>query len=79
MSSISGGMHNAWVLVGDGRRALFFVNQGDAELLDLRVTERRRASIKIQQPAIAEALDAPGREFCLQRRRADARGQYRLA
>ena len=40
MSNIA--VHNgAWVLVGDGRRALFLYNHGDPDLLDLRVIDAR--------------------------------------
>jgi protein required for attachment to host cells len=52
--------HNAWVLIGDGRRALFFVNQGDAELLDLRVIETR---IDKNPATRDQGSDAPGRNF----------------
>jgi protein required for attachment to host cells len=59
MSAIA--VHNgAWVLVGDGRRALFFVNHGDAQVLDLRVIEWRIDD----NPATREqGTDAPGRAF----------------
>jgi protein required for attachment to host cells len=59
MSAIA--IHNgAWVLVGDGRRALFFKNHGDADLLDLRVVETRIDD----NPATREqGTDAPGRAF----------------
>lgn len=54
-------VHNgAWVLVGDGRRALFFSNHGDAEILDLRVIETR---IDDNPPTRAHGSDAPGRAF----------------
>ncbi len=52
-------IHNkAWVLVGDGRKALFLRNEGDADLLDLR-----RASVRLDDnPATREqGTDAPGR------------------
>jgi len=52
-------IHNkAWVLVGDGRKALFLRNEGDADLLDLR-----RASVRLDDnPATREqGSDAPGR------------------
>jgi len=59
MSSIA--VHNgAWVLVGDGRRALFFSNHGDAELLDLRVIETR---VDDNPSTRAQGSDAPGRTF----------------
>ncbi|HXY58958.1 MAG TPA: host attachment family protein [Methylocystis sp.] len=54
-------VHNgAWVLVGDGRHALFLYNHGDPDLLDLRVIEARVE----QNPASREqGSDAPGRLF----------------
>lgn len=59
MSEFSVG-NGAWVLVGDGRRALFFQNHGDAELLDLRVIETRID----ENPATREqGTDKPGRSF----------------
>jgi len=59
MSSIAVN-NGAWVLVGDGRRALFFSNHGDATLLDLRVIETRID----ENPATREqGSDAPGRAF----------------
>jgi protein required for attachment to host cells len=59
MSAIA--VHNgAWVLVGDGRRALFFQNHGDADLLDLRVLETR---IDDNPSTREQGADAPGRAF----------------
>ncbi len=54
-------VHNgAWVLVGDGRKALFFVNKGSRHLLDLRVVETRID----ENPATREqGTDRPGRAF----------------
>jgi len=52
-------IHNkAWVLVGDGRKALFLRNEGDADLLDLR-----RASVRLDDnpPTREQGSDAPGR------------------
>ncbi|MDE2361433.1 MAG: host attachment protein [Hyphomicrobiales bacterium] len=52
-------IHNkAWVLIGDGRKALVLRNEGDADLLDLR-----RASVRIDDnpPTHAQGSDAPGR------------------
>jgi protein required for attachment to host cells len=59
MSAIA--VHNgAWVLIGDGRRALFFSNHGDAEILDLRVVETRID----ENPATRDqGSDAPGRAY----------------
>ena len=54
-------IHNkAWVLVGDGRKALMLRNEGDADLLDLR-----RAAVRLDEnPAThAQGTDAPGRAF----------------
>ena len=52
-------VHNgAWVLVGDGHKALFLINHGEPDLLDLRV-------LKVQQdvnpPTREQGSDAPGR------------------
>ncbi|MGD9541337.1 host attachment protein [Methylocystis sp.] len=52
--------NGAWVLVGDGRRALFFQNHGDADLLDLRVIETR---IDENPPTHEQGTDKPGRSF----------------
>jgi len=54
-------VHNgAWVLVGDGRRALFLTNHGDPDLLDLRVLE----AVIEEIPAARDlGTDAPGRLF----------------
>ncbi|PWB91968.1 host attachment protein [Methylocystis sp. MitZ-2018] len=59
MSEFSVG-NGAWVLVGDGRRALFFQNHGDAELLDLRVVETR---VDDNPPTHEQGTDRPGRSF----------------
>ncbi len=59
MSEFSVG-NGAWVLVGDGRRALFFQNHGDAELLDLRVIETR---VDDNPPTHEQGTDRPGRSF----------------
>jgi protein required for attachment to host cells len=57
MSNIA--VHNgAWVLVGDGRRALFLYNHGDPDLLDLRVIEAR---VEENPAAHDQGTDAPGR------------------
>jgi len=54
-------VHNgAWVVVGDGRRALFLYNHGDADLLDLRVIE---AVVEENPPTREQGSDAPGRAF----------------
>jgi protein required for attachment to host cells len=54
-------VHNgAWVLVGDGRKALFFINKGSRDLLDLRVVETRID----ENPATRDqGADRPGRAF----------------
>lgn len=52
-------VHNgAWVLVGDGHKALFLTNQGDPDLLDLRVLG---AQVDDNPPTRAQGTDAPGR------------------
>jgi protein required for attachment to host cells len=54
-------VHNgAWVLVGDGHRALFLENHGDPDLLDLRVIEAR---VDENPPTREQGSDAPGRSF----------------
>jgi protein required for attachment to host cells len=50
----------AWVLVADGRRALFLYNHGDPDLIDLRVIEARVHEIP---PTRELGSDAPGRAF----------------
>lgn len=54
-------VHNgAWVLVGDGCKALFFINKGSRDLLDLRVVETRID----ENPATRDqGTDRPGRAF----------------
>ena len=55
-------VHNgAWVLVGDGHRALFLENHGDPDLLDLRVIEARVD--EKNPPTREQGSDAPGRAF----------------
>ncbi len=54
-------VHNgAWVLIGDGRHALFLYNHGDPDLLDLRVIE---AIVEENPPTREQGSDAPGRAF----------------
>jgi protein required for attachment to host cells len=54
-------VHNgAWVVVGDGRHALFFYNHGDPDLIDLRVIEAR---VEENPPTHEQGSDAPGRLF----------------
>jgi protein required for attachment to host cells len=54
-------VHNgAWVLVGDGRRALFLENHGDPDLLDLHVIEAR---VEDNPATRDQGTDAPGRAF----------------
>jgi protein required for attachment to host cells len=54
-------VHNgAWVLVGDGRRALFLQNHGDPDLIDLRVVE---AHVDVNPPTREQGSDAPGRAY----------------
>lgn len=54
-------VHNgAWVLVGDGRKALMLQNHGDPDLLDLRVIEAR---VDENPSTHEQGTDAPGRAF----------------
>lgn len=52
--------HGAWVLVGDGSKALFLLNHGDPDLLDLRVLEVYQ---DVNPPTREQGTDAPGRAF----------------
>ena len=52
--------HEAWVMVGDGTKALFLHNAGDEEILNLRRLEVRQQD----NPATRDqGSDAPGRGF----------------
>jgi protein required for attachment to host cells len=50
--------NGAWVLIGDGRHALFLYNHGDPDLLDLRVIEAR---VEENHADHDLGSDAPGR------------------
>lgn len=50
--------NNAWVLIGDGRKALFLSNHGDPDLLDLRTVSVR---LDDNPPTREQGTDAPGR------------------
>ena len=50
--------YGAWVLVGDGKKALFLHNEGDAEILNLRRVEVRQ---QVNPPTRDQGSDAPGR------------------
>lgn len=50
--------HGAWVLVGDGQKALFLHNAGDDELLNLR---RLDVEVKPSPATRDQGSDAPGR------------------
>lgn len=50
--------YGAWVLIGDGKRALLLHNAGDAELLNLRRIEVREHA---DPPTREQGSDAPGR------------------
>ncbi|MBI1868330.1 MAG: host attachment protein [Methylocystis sp.] len=52
--------NGAWVLVGDGSKALFLCNHGDPDLLDLRVLEVHE---NVNPPTREQGSDAPGRAF----------------
>lgn len=61
--------HGCWVLVGDGEKALFFRNDGDADHPNLRILE----VMQTDNPATSEqGTDAPGR-------RNDGPGTHRSA
>ncbi|MEQ1610005.1 MAG: host attachment family protein [Hyphomonadaceae bacterium] len=52
--------HNAWVMVGDGEKALFFRNEGDATYPNLEVVN----VLKQDNPRTSEqGTDRPGRAF----------------
>lgn len=52
--------HNAWVMVGDGEKALFFRNQGDAQHPNLEVIN----VLEHENPRTGEqGTDRPGRAF----------------
>jgi protein required for attachment to host cells len=52
--------HDAIVLVGDGRKALFLRNRGDGKFLDLRT---ERVFLDDNPPTREQGTDKPGRTF----------------
>lgn len=50
--------YGAWVLVGDGKKALLLHNEGDAEILNLRRLDVREQD---DTPTRDQGSDAPGR------------------
>jgi protein required for attachment to host cells len=52
--------HDALVLVGDGRKALFLRNHGDEKFPDLRV---ERVLADVNPPTHEQGTDKPGRAF----------------
>ena len=52
--------HGAWVFVGDGRKALFLVNDGDEKFPNLR---RLAVEEHPNPPTHEQGTDAPGRAF----------------
>jgi protein required for attachment to host cells len=50
--------HDAWVFIGDGRKALFLRNAGDAKYPDLRV---ERVFAEENPPTHEQGTDRPGR------------------
>lgn len=52
--------HKSFVVVADGKKMLFFRNEGDAEFLKLEV-ERKR--VQDNPPDRAQGRDEPGRTF----------------
>ena len=52
--------HNSYVMVADGRKMLFFRNQGDADLPNLQVVKVEEKENPYNRD---QASDAPGRAF----------------
>ena len=52
--------HNAYVFVGDGRKALVLRNEGDERYLDLKT---ERVFTDINPPTHEQGTDRPGREY----------------
>jgi protein required for attachment to host cells len=52
--------HDALVLVGDGRKALFLRNHGDAKFANLKV---ERVFLDVNLPTHDQGTDKPGRAF----------------
>ena len=52
--------HNALVFVGDGSKALFLRNEGDAEILNLKT---ERVFTDANPPTHEQGTDRPGRAF----------------
>jgi len=50
--------HDAWVFVGDGRKALFLRNAGDEKFADLRI---ERVFAEENPPTHEQGTDRPGR------------------
>ena len=53
-------MHDAWVFVGDGQKALFLINEGDEIFPNLR---RLSVVENPDPPTHEQGSDAPGRAF----------------
>ena len=52
--------HDAWVFVGDGKKALFLRNAGDEKFLDLKA---ERVFAEDNPPSREQGTDHPGRAF----------------
>lgn len=52
--------HGDWIMVGDGAKALFLANEGDAELPNLKMV---RVMETEDQPTREQGTDQPGRTF----------------
>ena len=52
--------HNSFVVVADGKKMLFFRNEGDAEYLKLEVERKRE---QVNPPDRDQKTDEPGRAF----------------
>lgn len=52
--------HDAFVFVGDGRKALFLRNEGDEKFINLRT---ERVLVEVNPPTREQGSDQPGRAF----------------
>ena len=68
--------HDAWVMVGDGEKALFFRNEGDAPYPNLEVVD----VLEHENPKTREqGTDRPGRAFASVGTHRSAHGRNQLA
>lgn len=50
--------HGTWVVVADGRKVLYLHNQGDEDIMDLRVIDKR---VQDNPPTSEQGVERPGR------------------